>query len=376
MKLPSLILLLIISFFFTRAGAQSDPDILNFNDIISGKNCDSSITSGWLNDKWEPVFFKSSVLDEYGYLSYWESSDALANMRMFINRDSMHLARSVNIYQSDLEEESFSTIYLFYNSANKVIRYISILSKPGGIKDSSYQGFYTYDSSNNLLNSLFQEIQNGKWLNTTRMTYTNNSKGLPVFILHEDWDFQNGTWRKGSEKTLTYDSNARIINEFNKVYLTAGIVYSRTSYTYYNTGELFTTFSENKVSDSTWQNIQTDSFTANKDISYQWSGDHWEPIMKQECIQLNNAVNMDAKPGKLLIYPNPGSYNVTICTEALTGNYFLYITDILGKSMLKKEESIQNDRLKVDVSFLRPGIYNVELSNQKGRFTSKLIILK
>jgi len=94
--------------------------------------------------------------------------------------------------------------------------------------------------------------------------------------------------------------------------------------------------------------------------------------------------NVEKLPNTVLIdfniYPNPANNEITIETKNIAdGNYIaLDIYNIYGEKV-KKIEKVYNNQLKINISFLKRGIYFCELSNKNNnseiKISKKLIII-
>lgn len=78
----------------------------------------------------------------------------------------------------------------------------------------------------------------------------------------------------------------------------------------------------------------------------------------------------------LAVYPNPANDHIVLNTEGLNGNYTMVISNILGDRILVQTVSNANGRLNLNISSLKPGVYNVSLQNQNSIHTARIIIAR
>jgi hypothetical protein len=75
---------------------------------------------------------------------------------------------------------------------------------------------------------------------------------------------------------------------------------------------------------------------------------------------------------KIDVYPNPASDVVSVSVNKLNSDFYLELTDIFGRKLLKTEFTNQRE---INVSHLAPGIYCLIIENIKTgeRFMQKIV---
>lgn len=73
------------------------------------------------------------------------------------------------------------------------------------------------------------------------------------------------------------------------------------------------------------------------------------------------------------LYPNPAKELVYIDFPSLNQAFNIQIIDLTGKLLFEKE-TIQKDKVKIDLSKFRKGLYFIILQNGKAKYTKKIII--
>ena len=92
-------------------------------------------------------------------------------------------------------------------------------------------------------------------------------------------------------------------------------------------------------------------------------------------------INEGNLSGKFVVFPNPVTQKriIYLYSDSLevTGDVELAFYDLKGSTLSTKEVTFEGEKalLEVDVSFLRPGTYIINIINGKKRLKSKLVVL-
>lgn len=235
----------------------------------------------------------------------------------------------------------------------------------------------TYDGSGYLIIDLSQSWDFiSSWKNSSQTLYTNNPDGTVSQELTQSW---NGTtWNDTSRITYTY-AGSKVIMSLEEV--PKGLVWENSwmdTFDYDASGYLIYTLSKNWVS-SAWKN-DTQGFITNyadgnpHQIVYQSWDDTMGSWKNNLRITFDNgtlAVNQDVFKNSITIYPNPSHDNVTIATNNATPNLKYWVTDPVGKQVLKG--SIDAKETVVDINPLATGVYFIQIMGQNNRQTFKMI---
>lgn len=102
-------------------------------------------------------------------------------------------------------------------------------------------------------------------------------------------------------------------------------------------------------------------------------------ICYDTTLQILNVVNgvSELQGGNVGMYPNPATDELHIVSQGLQGNFVAEIYDMLGQKVysFKPQTSDLKPQTTIDISRLRPGIYNIEIisgdKRSSGRFMKK-----
>jgi hypothetical protein len=74
------------------------------------------------------------------------------------------------------------------------------------------------------------------------------------------------------------------------------------------------------------------------------------------------------------LYPNPTSNKATLSIKGLNEKAEVFIYDIQGRELLRKEISAGEKTIELNVKDFSKGVYNVRIINSNNNITKKLII--
>ncbi|MCH3924753.1 MAG: T9SS type A sorting domain-containing protein, partial [Bacteroidales bacterium] len=123
-------------------------------------------------------------------------------------------------------------------------------------------------------------------------------------------------------------------------------------------------FTINGVSYNQPGNYIIDSFTINNNIC--------KTILNLSINSSINEVNNDNI--SVLVYPNPTNNKATLDIEGLNEKATLFIYDLQGREMMRKELNVGEKDIELNVKGFSKGVYNVRIVNNKDNITKKLII--
>lgn len=197
--------------------------------------------------------------------------------------------------------EERGIFFLEKQNIKKINNGNGILFKPSliYINDSTARQTYTYDNVGNILTEIYEEWQNGAWVNYGQYTYKYDIVGNILSVLHE-----------GVPKyqiTYTYDTDGNIITELEEIWQYDAWVNSmRYSYTYDENKNVLTEIDEywgNGVWVNLYQYVNQYDESENRiiKISERWQNGIW----------VNNSLEA---------YTYDSSGNVLTCLIELWGN--------------------------------------------------------
>jgi hypothetical protein len=261
-----------------------------------------------------------------------------------------------------------------------------------------------------MLTYLSEEWQNGAWVNTSRYTYTYDSKNNLASYLSEEW--QNGAWVNYSRDKYTYDTTGKMLTDTWELWGdTSWVTYARNTDTYDTKGNLLKSLWE--LNDKgAWMNYNTLNYTydingnATHGEYLVWNNGAWAPAMTDITMYYNNGKSRLTIPQASVVdiqytssiaaltaeksmvkqfslsqnYPNPFNPTTTI-------SYFLprdtrvklAIYDVLGtevKVLENQDKTAGNYHVEFDASGMPTGVYFYRL--EAGEFTAvkKLLLIK
>ncbi|HTA60925.1 MAG TPA: T9SS type A sorting domain-containing protein [Bacteroidia bacterium] len=179
---------------------------------------------------------------------------------------------------------------------------------------------YTYDAHHNMLSSLEQTSNGFSWVNSTKGTFTYDANNNQTSDIGYYW--VNNAWLNDTRIFNTYDGYSNNLSNANKRW----------------TGHTW-------IGDSTHYYYTT----------------------------ITSIEQIDNKHQQVKIYPNPANNILHIEMEMLNEKTELKLFDINGRLLLN--QFIQ-DKTTVDVSGLNAGVYSLNITNNEGALTKKLVIVK
>lgn len=243
--------------------------------------------------------------------------------------------------------EKFKTTYtnigrvdidsFIYNSSGKV-EYEYDCTINNGIKSCSFRYKNVYNSSGDIIEKTFQKHLGGSWNDDYRTTYTYNSSNELVEELKETYNGSLSTWSNNSKVEITYSG---------------GKVVSRKR-SYYNSG--------------TWTLLEDFKYFYNPNGTLKEA--YFTPVSRAlyfydpATTGINNVMADD-----IAVYPNPSNGRFTIDVANVTST--IVVTDVAGKQVYTGNAT---GSLTVDLSHLQKGVYLVNITNESGSSTQKIVL--
>jgi len=97
--------------------------------------------------------------------------------------------------------------------------------------------------------------------------------------------------------------------------------------------------------------------------------------------EIQTIANLENGPRKIQVYPNPVTESVFTIqfSQVMAGDYYLELTDIMGRQVLQKKINISGEQQaeKININPLwTHGVYLVKLRDQNSKeiFTHKIVV--
>jgi len=179
---------------------------------------------------------------------------------------------TIYVYSTDSPDERY--IFLYENSKCTV----NLMQFRSGTQwIDSLKNTNLYDSQNNLLYTLYQSWESGKWNNVEKGTYTYDSPNNMTYI-YQLW--QSGEWENVRKGNYTYDSNHNVKEEIWQNWNEEWVNEERCIYSYDSQNNLKESIYQVWESDN-WENSGHELYTYNEQnafsiILYQiWDNAQW-----------------------------------------------------------------------------------------------------
>jgi hypothetical protein len=241
----------------------------------------------------------------------------------------------------------------------------------------------TYNPNNRVTSDL-QEIWDGtQWVNDTKTIYTYNANNKIINQKSAEWDDFNSLWVPNGNKseyewdalgnkaieTEYYTYSDANNNQFNNQY--------KKEYTF-DTSSLMSSFA-NPFKDKTGFDYLFEDFPfINKVlVENQFNYDDNTSTYSNSgrtTYNYDSSITLSIKQPeitieKIKLYPNPTKDFINILNTANNKIDKVFITDIVGKTVLKRYENVK----LINVQDLAKGIYLIEAFSGKVKFTSKFV---
>uniref|UniRef100_UPI003217CE26 T9SS type A sorting domain-containing protein n=1 Tax=uncultured Draconibacterium sp. TaxID=1573823 RepID=UPI003217CE26 len=295
-------------------------------------NADSSLNT--VNVKEWDIFENDWIT--YAYTSF--AYDSIGNLETETGFD-------YNFY--DVESTKKFEVQYSYDDDNNLIEIVKYVPGAGeGVFEEEMKQENFYNASSELEAEIFYnwDFDLKIWLKDTRKLYVNEASGIKLFEESSyAWDEKNSSW-EGSNKTeylseYNYFSEDIQNWEFMKIYLPAfsfnGVVCDKVEDTRWDI--------------DTWINVSNTNYYFSKDtvVGIEYSGTR-----------------------EISLYPNPVVNALTIKTNILFETTCT-VRDLNGRII--SQTNFQNNA-QIDMSYLKPGIYIVELYSENERiYVDKVI---
>jgi hypothetical protein len=257
---------------------------------------------------------------------------------------------------------------------------------------------YTYDSSGNTLTLHRQDWVNSSWVNSEFYTYTWDTAGNRLSTLYQEW--QNNAWVNAIFLSYTYDPMGNKIVDLTQLWSSGSWVNSgRTLYEYDGSSNKQSQMSQGWES-SYWRNQKLQQYSYDSSGNsltgkYQWwYQNSWQPedgglavfanheqdIVLSEIYRYTADVDSvlvfiepTSLPLQVTLFPNPAHSMVYVSSRGASSdqNGSLKMYDLRGQLILTKQ--MESETTGIDVSGLKPGVYFVRFSDDRGTRVLKFV---
>ena len=91
--------------------------------------------------------------------------------------------------------------------------YKTVLWIDNNVTDTAFKVFYSYDDSNRIISTVYQEPVDGVLVNYSKKNQFYNSHGYDSLYLFYMWNSNDSVWEKNKLRSLIYDKDDRIIDD-------------------------------------------------------------------------------------------------------------------------------------------------------------------
>jgi len=258
--------------------------------------------------------------------------------------------------------------HYFYNEDNQQTHWEMYF----GGNDLMQIGFLTYNEAGQIVQELGQDSFNsGTMEDSWKIDYQYNSDGTLMSSAQSFWN--GSSWTVSSTELFYYDDNKNCTTWEHK---SGNTVTDRKEYEYnmaYTIDQLVTPVAPE---------FETKNLVAmNNMVTLQ----HWyaqndagnlvyvcDYIYNYDTLTSTGITNHLFDAGNMRLYPNPASDLITIdANNTIISN--VDVIDNTGKVVMRKPH-LNKEKMDLDLTALRSGIYYVRLATSKGVFTERLIV--
>lgn len=251
----------------------------------------------------------------------------------------------------------YTVNHYFYNTNNKVV-----LDSGTGwngtlrVQQPANRRMYTYADTGEWRQNLYQtyNASTGVFVNNTKLIKDFDARKNKTLDADYQWNTGLNNWTANSEKTFTYSTSNKLMQEVDKFWDGNALTFRSTrTYTYHPTYDFLTEIEfEQSYDASLGKYVQYDSEVYG-------------------CVNSvnNTGVLSKIKTEGLIIYPNPNNTGKLNIENAENVNVKIFNT--VGQLVM---EVTQIENNAIDISQLDKGLYIVVLQNGNVKQSSKLIV--
>lgn len=345
---------------------------------------------GWKNGNWTNSGEDSCAFNAKG--------DILFDISEFWTGDRWDSSRSWRYTYNMMGHRTAAVLYMWvYGTWTAVSILTYSTDSNGNIRTVETKGWnsieyvntsrstYTYDPNGNKLTETQEHWESNNWANNSRYTYTYNEYGDRMTLLHELWQsnawvsdyrvtnsfnnlgfwlsslteaFQSGLWVQKGRTLYTNDAVGNILTELEQQFNNSTwINLNRTSYSYDSHGNSLTAMYER------WKNGDWHADVGALGMSHQQFLDYFINDNRYEAKYINfiNVVPHYTDNNILHVYPNPAAKMFTVEFHKNINVSSIEVFDLTGKVQYNKILQPFMNRIDIDVSGWRKGVYMVRV---------------
>jgi hypothetical protein len=245
---------------------------MSFGAYAFSQHFQTVVSEQWTGAAWNNIFRQTNTFDSSGNVinnltEFWSNATNAWNVTSQISYTNNSTGKVVmSIGQTyNGSWNAYNRVTNSYSSTGKLQS--TLTENVVGINfQNQNQITYTYDSNDFLIQALYQiwDVTSSSWVNSGRITYTNNSSGLETEQIKEVW--WNSSWKNSTRTTFTYNSSNKMSLVFGEFWNSnnAWQVTGKGTYSYDANSYLVNFLSENyDDSSSLWQNSAQLNYTNN-----------------------------------------------------------------------------------------------------------------
>jgi hypothetical protein len=294
-----------------------------------------------------------------------------------------------SMWNTDSAQWYETEMWEYTNDENGImVNYLYSTWDPAGSKwKKAIKGEYSLDDNGKADSILYYTWveEPGRWINLSKNEMAYDSRGNLTEKIAYAWDTVSNSWINDTKSTLFYDVNSLCTEWLAYKWDTLAddwLIDGKITYSYDAGGNQtgFVNYFWDKTGEQWIAFLKFDyTYDGNgnrlTETGFEWIEDEWIYNQRRnhyypQQSSLDHSVS-EAVDG-MMLFPNPASGNVTICTGH-PGSHILQVLDITGREILSG--IFQGESCNIDLGDLTPSVYVIRIT-QKGIEPKVLRLLK